>query len=401
MRKRSPEKRILKSLLDISNFTSFVENPGLILSLIIEKCVLLTGAEWGAIISYDSAFSLDDFQVTKVLSDKKRKEMSALFDKKIKALADARGYDTLAGEAQWMKSEVKNIFKGILGKGAKDILMCPIHKKGRFLDIAIVVNKKSKKNFGKIDQKDLSIMCQEATMVVENINLFKEKLNSEKMAAIGQTIAGISHYVKNILQGVSTGSYLINIGIQDKELATVKEAWEVVSKNIGRISDLVMDMLYYSREKKTQMQEIDPKKLIEDVAQLIRPRAQEKKIRLNVSVKDLPSSVKANEKGVHRSILNLLSNAVDACDKKDSIVSLKAAFVRERDQIRITVSDNGKGMSKEDLKRIFQPFYTKQKSAGTGLGLAITKKVAEEHNGSIKVYSKPGKGTTFEVHLPC
>ncbi|MBL7068562.1 MAG: GAF domain-containing sensor histidine kinase [Candidatus Omnitrophica bacterium] len=401
MRKRSPEKRILKSLLDISNFTNFVENPGLILSLLIEKCVLLTEAEWGVIISYDSALSLDDIQVTKVLSDKKKSEMSSLLDKKIKTLVDARGYNAVLTEDLWMKDDTKKIFKGSLGKGVRDILLCPIEKKGRFLDIAIAVNKKSKADFKKIDQKNFSIMCREAAIVVENINLFKEKLNTERMAAIGQTIAGISHYVKNILQGISTGSYLINIGIKEKEISTVKEAWEVVSKNTDRISDLVMDMLYYSREKKPKMQDCEPKALIEDVAQLIRPKAEKKNIKLNVSVKNLPSYICANEKGIHRSILNLLSNAADACDKKNSLINLKAVFAQETGLIKISISDNGKGMSKEDLKRIFQPFYTKAKREGTGLGLAITKKVVEEHNGSIKVDSELGKGTTFEISLPC
>lgn len=400
MRKKAREQKILKSLMNISGFMNMVETPDLILSLIIEECVLLTRAEWGMLMSFDGNFNIESFQVTKALTEEENRALLYRLEDKIeKCLYKADGMKALS-DKYWDNKGITNSFKEAIGKGPADLLICPVRKMGKLLGIAVVVNKKGRGRFAKKESEDLSIICQEAAVIIENLQLFKTKLQNERMAAIGQTITGISHYIKNILQGISSGSYLLDSGIKKGNIKVIGEAWEVVSKNSKRISDLVLDMLYYSKERKVVKQEVDPKSLIGDVLGLLKPRLKEKNIKINASMANLPASVSVDEKGIHRSILNLLSNAVDACDKPDSLITLKVEYERPSQSLRIVVSDNGKGIPAREIDRLFQPFYSTKEGKGTGLGLAITKKVIDEHGGSITVSSEIGKGTIFEISFP-
>jgi nitrogen fixation/metabolism regulation signal transduction histidine kinase len=393
------QKKILKSLLDISGFTNYVENPDLILSLIIEECVLLTRAEWGAILTYDNYLNIESFQNTKILSDEKKSVLSAKLNRIFKDIVGAKDKKAILKENFWDKKEIRETLKKVLGQKIRDIIVCPIKKKDEFLGLAVVVDKKEGNAFTKKDREGFCIICQETSIVLENIKLFKTKLQNEKMAAIGQTMTGIAHYIKNILQGITSSSYLLNIGVKKDDIATVKKAWEVVDKNTARISSLVMDMLSYSKERKLDMQNIDTAAFFTEIAELVRPSLQEKNIKFILAAEDIPEKITINEKGMHRSILNMLLNAAEVCDKPGSYIKLEVAHEKISHSLKLVISDNGKGMSKETSDNIFQPFYTKSKK-GTGLGLAITKKVIEEHGGSIKVESEQGEGTSFSVSIP-
>ncbi|MEE8359418.1 MAG: HAMP domain-containing sensor histidine kinase [Candidatus Omnitrophota bacterium] len=393
------QKRILKSLLDISGFTNYVDNPELILSLIIEECMLITRAEWGAILTYDGHYDLDSFQITKNLSGSARADLCARLDGVIKDIVKSKGADSILNESLWQKRETKSAIKAALGDKTHNIALCLIKKKESLMGFALVINKKGGKVFTKNDMENLGIVCRETAIVLENISLFKSKLQNEKMAVIGQTMTGIAHYIKNILQGISSGSYVLNAGLKHENIASVNKAWTIVDKNMKRISDLTMDMLYYSKERKLDMERLETRRFIDDIIELVRPTLKERGIGFKASVGDLPNEITINEQGIHRSILNLIFNAADACGKSNSIINLEAFCDDLSRTLKIVVTDNGIGMSKDVCEKIFQPFFSKSKK-GTGLGLAITQKVVAEHGGSIKVASKEGKGTRFELSIP-
>ncbi len=393
------KKDILKSLLDISSFTSFVDNPDLISSLIIEECVLTARAEWGFIVLYDSNFAVNGFRITKAI--KKRQEpLSISIDKLVRRLISEKGPKTLLDDRFWLRVPVARDFKTVIGGVPGDLLLCPIKKRGTLLGLAGLISKKGESAFSKRDKDSFSIICQEASIVIDNINLFRTKLQSEKMAAIGQAISGIAHYVKNILQGLTTGSDLFNLSIKDEDLVGIKQAWAIMDKNMKRISELVMDMLYYSSDRKLQKGPVDLEELLLDVAALLKPRLQERKISLTKTLEGIPAKILLNENGIHRSILNIIANSIDACDKKDSSIKIETKKDVSTKSLHILISDNGKGISEEDIKDIFNPFFTKDKRKGTGIGLAITKRMIEDHDGTIEVASQKGKGTSFKIALP-
>ena len=147
-----------------------------------------------------------------------------------------------------------------------------------------------------------------------------------------------------------------------------------------------------------------PNEIADDVCTLLKDKARENNVKL---VKDFDAAigeVLMDPNSVHEALLNLMSNAVDAClfdedTSKNFRVDLKT--VLEKDNlIRFEISDNGIGMDKEVIKKLFTSFFSTKGHRGTGLGLMVTRKLIEEHNGTIKVDSKPGKGTTITVRLP-
>jgi two-component system NtrC family sensor kinase len=234
--------------------------------------------------------------------------------------------------------------------------------------------------------------------------LEKELLKSERLAAIGQTVAGLAHGIKNILHGLKGGSYLVDIGIQKDESEKLKKGWDMIKRNIGRTSNLVMDLLSYSKERQPEFEACRPNEIADDVCTLLQDKARENNVKLVKDFDDAIGEVLMDPNSVHEVLLNLMSNAVDAClfdedTSKNFRVDLKTALEKDN-VIRFEIGDNGIGMDEEVVKKLFTSFFSTKGHRGTGLGLMVTRKLIEEHNGSIDVKSRSGKGTTITVRLP-
>ncbi len=231
-----------------------------------------------------------------------------------------------------------------------------------------------------------------------------ELVRSERLAAIGQTVAGLAHGIKNLLQGFKSGSYLVNLGIKKNNPEKLNQGWNMVQQNINRTSDLVMDLLTLSKERAPEYEECAPNEIAADVCDLMAETARENEISI---VRDFDPDIGAavmDPRTIHSCLLNLMSNAMDAClfdespDKKYR-VCLKS--VKENaNGIRFEICDNGAGMTEEVRKKIFSSFFSTKGHRGTGLGLLVTRKHIEEHGGAIEVDSEAGAGTTFTVRLP-
>jgi PAS domain S-box-containing protein len=234
--------------------------------------------------------------------------------------------------------------------------------------------------------------------------LEKELLNAERLAAVGQTVAGMAHCVKNILHGLKGGSYVLNQGFEKNNPEKLKAGWQVVQRNIARTAELVQDLLSYSKEREPEFEACEPNEIVADVCELMQGVAEEHEVEI---VKDLDEGigrVVLDPRSLHRCLLNLVSNAIDAC--RDDDVSGKTHRVRvitalDGDhRVRLAVQDNGSGMSEAVKSRLFSSFFSTKGAQGTGLGLLVTSKLIEEHKGTIGVESQLGQGTTFTIHLP-
>ena len=234
--------------------------------------------------------------------------------------------------------------------------------------------------------------------------LERELVKSERLAAIGQTVAGLAHGIKNILHGLKGGSYLVDIGIKKEDSDKLKKGWEMIRRNVGRTSNLVMDLLSYAKEREPRFEICDPNAIADDVITLVLDKAREHSVEI---VKDFDATigdVSMDPNTIHEVLLNLMSNAVDAClfdeimDKKWQ-VKLKTASEKDN-RIRFEVTDNGSGMDEEVMQKLFTSFFSTKGHRGTGLGLMVTRKLIEEHGGEIQVDSKSGVGTTFSFYLP-
>jgi len=234
--------------------------------------------------------------------------------------------------------------------------------------------------------------------------LEKELIQSERLAAVGQTVASLAHYVKNILFGLKGGVYLVNEALKEDETDSLKDGWDLVESNMGRISGLVLDLLEYSRERKPEYEKCFPNEIADDVCKLTQESAKEYSIEI---IKDFdPSMGEAamDPKGIHRCLLNLVSNAIDACiydsnEEKKWVVKVRT-ILEDDGMVKFEVSDNGCGMDEEVKKKLFTSVFTTKEGRGTGLGLLNTQKIVQEHGGTITVNSQPGQGSTFIIRLP-
>jgi len=231
-----------------------------------------------------------------------------------------------------------------------------------------------------------------------------ELVHSERLAAIGQTVAGLAHGIKNILHGLKGGSYLVDVGIAKKNNEKLRKGWDMVKRAIERTSDLVMDLLSYSKERQAQYEPCAPNAIAAEVCDLVRGRAEQEHTELVCEFDPTIGQVLMDPHTLHTVLLNLLSNAMDAClfdqdTGKRWQVKVRTAAEPDR-KLRFEVSDNGTGMSDEVKQKLFTSFYSTKGQRGTGLGMLVTHKLVEEHGGRIEVQTTFGQGTTVSVWLP-
>jgi PAS domain S-box-containing protein len=234
--------------------------------------------------------------------------------------------------------------------------------------------------------------------------LERELLGAERLAAVGQTVAGMAHCVKNILHGLKGGSYMVNIGIEKENREKLAAGWNMVQRNIGRTADLVQDLLTYSKERQPEMAPCRPNEIAAEVVELMQAVAEENKVILKAELSPDVGEVMLDQRSLHRSLLNLVSNAIDACRDDPNLgkahrVTLTTAL-GPGETIQFDVSDNGSGMSDEVKTKLFSSFFSTKGPQGTGLGLLVTSKLVEEHKGTIDVESALDKGTRFRIRLP-
>lgn len=241
----------------------------------------------------------------------------------------------------------------------------------------------------------------QAALAVEDSSFYSAMVQSERLAAIGQTVAVLSHHVKNILQGISGGSYLIQEGLKKQSFDEIRKGWEFVERNQDRISGLVLDMLSYSKEREPERTPGDLNEAVADVVELMQSRANDFNVILTFTpAPDLGKHL-FDVEAVHRAILNLVTNAIDACrEREGGRVDTIVEKVEEPPRLRVIVKDDGEGIAPDDIKRIFSIFESNKGSRGTGLGLPVSQKIAHEHGGRILVASDVGAGSSFTFEIP-
>ncbi|MCC7334474.1 MAG: FHA domain-containing protein [Pirellulaceae bacterium] len=246
----------------------------------------------------------------------------------------------------------------------------------------------------------------QAALAIEDTQFYRAMLQAERLATMGQTIANLSHHVKNILQGVSGGSFLVQDGLKKQDLEVIRKGWAIVERNQDRIGNLVLDMLSFSKDRELEMVRSDLRILLDEVVELVQTRANEFNCELDWQRPAQPVLVEFDHEALHRSVLNVLTNAIDAVSQAERVdehrgqVALSVELSQLKNYVRIHVADNGPGIAEADLGRIFSPFESTKGSRGTGLGLPVSQKVLREHGGDIDVASRVGEGTTFTLHWP-
>lgn len=248
----------------------------------------------------------------------------------------------------------------------------------------------------------ITAIGHQAALAIEDTTYYSALVQNERLAAMGQTITSLSHHIKNILQGISGGSYLIEAGLQRDDTDAVRRGWSIVDRNQERISNLVMDMLTFSKEREPEKVTGDLNATVSDAMELMTSRATEQGVALQNDLNNEIPAASFDPDAIHRVIINLVTNAIDATSsaQQGPRVLVRTDFLNDVGWI-VDVADNGSGIQPEDRQRIFSLFESSKGMRGTGIGLPVCAKIMREHGGSIKVIDLPEhSGACFRLHLP-
>jgi len=239
----------------------------------------------------------------------------------------------------------------------------------------------------------------QTALAVEDTYYYRAMLQSEKLAAMGQTVTSIAHHIKNILQGIRGGAFVVEGGLQQDDCVAIAEGWDIVKRNQERISGLVMDMLSYSKDRQPERKPVSLREIAIEVVEMLLPRAVETGVVLKIDAPTDLVEVSIDAVGIHRALWNVITNGLDACSEVDDGLVQVSLGQRESEQF-IRVEDRGSGIAPEKTERIFAPFVSDKGGQGTGLGLAVSRKILREHGGDLTVTSVIDQGSTFELSVP-
>ena len=285
------------------------------------------------------------------------------------------------------------------GFSTRNILCIPLIVENDCIGALELVNKNNEENFNDEDLILGEAVSNQIAIAIHNVQLTEAALKAERLAAIGQAITGVAHCVKNMLNGLDGGLYVLESDIEEKYGKIPERGFEMLGRNIQRLKDLVQDMLTYSKERKPEYSLANLNELIDSVIELMKVKAGERKVELSFKPDDKMKEIVIDPKGIYRCVLNLVSNAIDACEKEGAAVTL---YTKTSDSnfVLVEVEDQGTGMDEKTLQSLFQPFFSQKGSKGTGLGLSVTQKIIQEHEGKIEVDSVLNRGSKFTIYLP-
>ena len=238
-------------------------------------------------------------------------------------------------------------------------------------------------------------ITDQKTAVENQQRLERQLAHAQKMESLGRMAGGVAHNFRNILQAIMGNTQFLQMAYDQDE--RLQEITKVMHESVKKGADFIDSLLKFSRQDiERGMLPLDLEDVISETYRII-SNTFDQKIKITTQVEG-PLPIKGDQVSLNQVFINLCNNARDSMPEGGE---LTLAGKRVNDDIVVTIFDTGLGMDEDTVKKIFDPFYTtKDVGKGTGLGLSITHGIIEEHNGSISVSSKPGKGTRFTISFP-
>lgn len=241
------------------------------------------------------------------------------------------------------------------------------------------------------------------TQVMElSTNITQIRKLQENLSALGLMMSSMSHAVKGMLTALDGGIYRMQSGLKNLDMTRIQDGLDDVRIMTDRIRNAVLDILYYAKERDIRPERTEVQYVIDDVVQIFEPKLNNRIIQWNCQADPGLGCFQVDRAAMRTALINILENAVEACQEKDGSVALSIDFHVKRvdNHIRFEIWDTGIGMEPEIRDKIFTLFFSSKGQRGTGLGLFIAKKVIEQHQGTIHCESEKGRGTTFRIDIP-
>ena len=285
------------------------------------------------------------------------------------------------------------------GVTTRNLLCVPLICGRRVRGVLEFINKRRGADFDARDLRLAEAVAAQIALALENARLHADIVVKERMAAVGQTVSGLAHCVKNILNGIRSGSAVVDRHLKAEDMTEVRRGWQTVRRNNDMLSNLVLDMLSLARDTKFHPFPTDVNDLADQICQLMSERAAQRGIRITCTPGHGVDEVMTDPTQLYRCLLNLVSNAVDACGE-DGRVRVRVCRADGKERFTLSVTDDGEGIAPEHRQRLFAEFFTTKGSRGTGLGLPVTAKLVAGMGGRLTFHSVVGRGTRFVVALP-
>jgi len=224
----------------------------------------------------------------------------------------------------------------------------------------------------------------------------------DQLASLGLLIGSISHGIKGLLTGMDGGIYLVNSAMEQDNRERLEKGWEMVRRNVGRMKNMVMDILYYAKGRDPEWESVSAQALLDEVCGLVERKAHDHEVEIRREDGQADVQFEGDPRAMRSLLVDLIENSLDACriDKKKDGHYVKVGLGSDADRVRFEISDNGVGMDREAREKAFTLFFSSKGSEGTGLGLFIANRIAQAHGGGIRLESKPNEGTSFVVTIP-
>jgi signal transduction histidine kinase len=239
-------------------------------------------------------------------------------------------------------------------------------------------------------------------LALQSAEALSQMMKTERLAAMGETVASLSHSVKNILQGLRGGADAVELALSKQDMRLAQEGWPILARNLDRIYALTLNMLAWAKPRALEIDLVSLDNLIREVIDLIQPQTERKKAALGVQFAPDVPPVPVDAAALHQALMNVMTNAVEAIPTRGGAIEVRTSFDAARHEARITIADNGPGVPAEARESIFDPFVTTKGQRGTGLGLAVTRKIVQQHGGRIELAAPASgaSGAIFTIVLP-
>lgn len=241
------------------------------------------------------------------------------------------------------------------------------------------------------------------THVMEmSTNITQIRRLQDRLTSLGLLLGSISHGIKGLLTSLDGGMYWIDTGIKKNNSDRLIKGRDILKIIIGHIRNLVLNLLYYAKERHLNLEQTQVKEFVEELANLFELKIKDFPIRFIKRFEHTGEVLELDRSAFNSALLSILENAVEACLGKNSRESHEIVFEvkREDDFMLFDISDNGSGMDRETRENLFTLFFSSKASKGTGLGLFVANEIVQQHGGHIEVDSVPGKGSRFQIKLP-
>jgi len=261
------------------------------------------------------------------------------------------------------------------------------------------------------DNKRINVMVVTAPIRYENheidqvvemsVDITQIRELQDKLTSVGMLIGTISHGIKGLLNALDGGIYLVNTGLKKDNRERIDQGWEIASRNINRIRSMVMDILYYAKDREPEWEPVSIEENLHEICQLMRDRNLNFDIEFVCSIEKNIGNFEADRQAFRSLFINLVENSIDACriDKKKDKHKIFVEAKGYHDSIQFEVKDNGIGMDRETREKALSLFFSSKGAGGTGLGLFIANKIAQSHGGEIKIESEEDVGSKFIVTM--